>query len=251
MDSRDRGRSDVCTRIARRRIVLAIAIMCIAGWQMPNAVSEWISIHLPWASDVFPWLIAVKEWLHTVEGVVLVIGLFWIVRRLRRERIKIAALIGELANQIETVGQQALAAREAAESIPVVPGDRTGAGGSGAEWDEIRSEWQTVRERIELAIKRIGHKAVRGKYAKIPRYNYRDVIVALAADGEIKSQAELALLSMNTCFLKLRSRPVSATPADVAQFKEWHRLVNGSLPKVHSKATPAGFETPPALQAAE
>lgn len=34
MDSRGHGRSDVCTRIACRRIVLAIAIMCIAGWAM-------------------------------------------------------------------------------------------------------------------------------------------------------------------------------------------------------------------------
>lgn len=49
VDSRDRGRSDVCTRIACRRIVLAIAIMCIAGWAME--CQETLCHVLTWVTD--------------------------------------------------------------------------------------------------------------------------------------------------------------------------------------------------------
>lgn len=138
-----------------------------------------------------------------------------------------------LDEKIDTAAQLAKAARDSAE-VAIVPQQMNTLNGTSslAHWEQLRSEWHDMRDRIELAIKRIKHASVRGKYAKFDRYSYRDIIVTLADDKEISRQAEAALILMNQRFMALKSRPSQTSAKDVADFTEWKKAVNGSLPKL-------------------
>ncbi len=208
----------------------------------------WLGHQLPWLAHAGPWIEVLKDWWHAFESGILLLGLFWISRRLRAERLKIRDLVEYLGEKVETSAQLAKAARDAAETMASpTPTGSTVSNGSLAHWEQLRSDWHDVRERIELAVEGIKHKSVRGKYAKIDRYSYRDIIVTLREDEIIKAQAEAALLNMNQRFMALKTRPSQTTANDVAAFEGWMRQVNGSLPK--RKNPIAG--TPPPLPLAQ
>jgi hypothetical protein len=182
------------------------------------------------------------------------LAFFWIVRSLKRERLKIKELLGELGSKLEdlgvktdTFGQLAKAAREAAEVAgSSAPGGSISLGST--NWELIRQQWQEVRDRIELLVDRVQHHASRAKYSKISRYSYEDLISELRKDEWIKSApAYAALISMNAMFLKLRLRPSNVTNAEVAQFRLLLKDVNGCLPKLPK----IGTALAPVLQAAE
>lgn len=181
----------------------------------------------------------IPEWLKdlwaiikSLESLLILLGLFLAWHLLRRERLKIAALVEDLGQRVETSIQQSRAAMETAEAALTKPEGATQNGGTAAPWETIRSDWQNVRDRLELAIEQIQHKSTRKKYAKFTRYNYNDIIIALRDDQEISQRAFNALIGMNGLFLRLRARPTNATPSDVAQFQGWLADVNGSLPKL-------------------
>ncbi len=191
---------------------------------------------------VRPWFEMLSAVWHTIESGVLLFGLWWISRRLKSERRKLKLLVEGVGERVETFGQFAKAARDAAEAAtsPEQGANSIGDSSGLANWDALRSEWQDMRDRIELAIERISHKTVRGKYSKINRYSYRDVIVSLHEDGEISSSVETALLNMNVLFLGLRARPAKTTSADLAQMRAWVKAVNGALPKLPKPRPPTG-----------
>ena len=83
---------------------------------MFNEFYAWVIQIFPWLSDVIPVLKIVQAVWNNIESVVLLIGLFWVGRRLKRERIKISGLIDDLGEKVDTSGQIANAAREAAET---------------------------------------------------------------------------------------------------------------------------------------
>jgi hypothetical protein len=191
---------------------------------------------LPLINSYWPWIEILKSWWHAIESGLLLVGLYWISRRLKSERIKINEVVSTLSERVETFGQFAKAARDAAETASVSAAmPSTGV----ASWEALRSEWFDIRDRIELAIERIDHKSVRSKYAKIDRRNYWDVIVTLREDGIVRAAAAAALINMNQRYMALRGRQASATPADLHLFREWVRDVNGALPKLpKSRAAP-------------
>jgi hypothetical protein len=219
---------------------------------MLSSIYAWLLLNFPWISDLIPWFELAKASWDTMESLALIGALFWVGHRLKRERIKISGLIDDLGEKVDTSGQIANAAREAAETAMSRPaGPVQAQNGSTANWEIIRSDWQTTRDRLELAIKRIRHKATRAKYGNINRHSYADVINQLREDEQLKSdKAWMALLNMNQRFLSLRTRTGGVGPREVEEFKALLRDVNGSLPKLPHPPAPVA-QAGQILQAAE
>lgn len=222
------------------------------GRAMLISIYAWLLLNFPWISDLIPWFELVKSSWGKIESLALVGALFWVGHRLKRERIKISGLIDDLGEKVDTSGQIANAAREAAETAMSRPaGPVQAQNGSTSNWEIIRSDWQTTRDRLELAIKRIRHKATRAKYGNINRHSYADVINQLREDEQLKSdRAWMALLNMNAKFLALRTRTGSVGQREVEEFKVLLRDVNGSLPKLPHPPAPVA-QAGQILQAAE
>ncbi len=208
--------------------------MYCVGRAMVSEFYAWLVQTFPWIADLAPWLIAGKSLFDKIEGIALFLGLLWVVRLLKKERLKLSSLIDDLGQRVDTSAQIANAAREAAETAMSRPtGPSQFQNGSTANWEIIREDWQHTRDRLELAVNRIKHKATRAKYGKINRYSYADVINQLREDEQLKSdKAWMALLNMNQKFLGLRTRTSSVGPHEVHEFKALLRDVNGSLPKL-------------------
>lgn len=219
---------------------------------MLSSIYAWLLQSFPWISDLLPWFELAKASWHKIESFALFLGLFWVGHRLKRERVKISGLIDDLGQKVDTSGQIANAAREAAETAMSRPtGPAQFQNGSTANWEIIREDWQQTRDRLELAINKIKHKSTRAKYGKINRYSYADVINQLREDEQLKSdRAWMALLNMNQKFLGLRTRTNSVGPQEVHEFKALLRDVNGSLPKLPHPPAPVA-QAGQMLQAAE
>lgn len=219
---------------------------------MVNEFYAWVLQIFPWIVDLIPLIKFAQAVWERIESFVLLFGLFWVGHRLKRERKKISGLIDDLGEKVDTSGQIANAAREAAETAMSRPtGPAQMQNGGTANWEIIRSDWQTTRDRLELAIKRIRHKATRGKYGNINRHSYADVINQLREDEQLKSdRAWMALLNMNAKFLALRTRTGNVGPREVEEFKALLRDVNGSLPKLPHPPAPLA-QAGQMLQAAE
>lgn len=97
-------------------------------------------------------------------------------------------------------------------------------------WEQIRTSWRNVRERIELKIEGIRSGRVRRKYSKLPRRSYKGVIEALRKDGEIEPNPYTALLDMNSMFQKVKWRPDRVTDEEVKEFDYLLRRIDGELP---------------------
>lgn len=226
--------------------------MCL-GRAMSGTSYDWFVQLFPWIADVVPWLVAAKGFFDKIESLALFLGLLWVVRLLKKERLKLSSLIDDLGQRVDTSAQIANAAREAAETAMSRPanGSMQTQVGSTANWEIIREDWQQTRDRLELAISKIKHKATRAKYGKINRYSYADVINQLREDGQLRSEkAWMALLNMNHRFLALRTRTNNIGPHEVHEFKSWLRDVNGQLPKLPHPPAPQA-QAGQMLQAAE
>lgn len=219
---------------------------------MLSSIDAGLLQNFTWISDLVPWLKFFQAIWDRIESLVLLVGLFWVGHRLKRERVKISSLIDDLGQKVDTSGQIANAAREAAETAMARPtGPAQMQNGSTANWEFIRSDWQNTRDRLELAIKRIKHKSTRSKYGNINRHSYVDVINQLREDEQLKSdKAWMALLKMNAKFLSLRTRTNSVGSPEVEEFRCWLRDVNGSLPKLPQAPSPIAHDEA-VLQAAE
>jgi hypothetical protein len=198
-------------------------------------VGDWlqaIGIDATIIASLAPWIDLLKSWWHTVENVLLLLGLLIVVRRLRRERMKIGDFVEKLGEKVDKSAQMIQAVRDDAEALPQASAPTSLQHGSLRHWEVLRSEWATMRDRIELAIERIDHKSTRSKYSRMSRRNYRDIIVQLCEDKVITQKTEDALLSMNGLFFSFRSRPSQTSAADVEDFKQHKQRVNSGLPKL-------------------
>ena len=87
---------------------------------------------------------------------------------------KILSDLKELQYKIATLGQQ-VAAIQDESPVATTPSGSPDLGketGSRKNWEEIRSEWRNVRDRLELIIECIPHRGTRNKYTKIDRFRY-------------------------------------------------------------------------------
>ena len=199
-------------------------------------IPYWVFDAYPWAADVLVVLNFIREEWHKIEGLVILIGMILVARRLRQERVK-------LSDRVDTLRQIVQAAREETEvaqlqaqiAVPPLTSSPNAAGvGNQAtaqsqtqvevsdgvpNWEAIRSAWSEIRERIELKIERIRRARVRSKYSEFTRYTYMDIINALRHDDEIKVPVWLALINMDRLFHQLKFRPQSVSAVDVANFQ--------------------------------
>ncbi|MGB4867171.1 MAG: hypothetical protein WBP38_14870, partial [Hyphomicrobium sp.] len=126
---------------------------------MSGTSYDWFVQLFPWIADVVPWLVAAKGFFDKIESLALFLGLLWVVRLLKKERLKLSSLIDDLGQRVDTSAQIANAAREAAETAMSRPanGSMQTQVGSTANWEIIREDWQQTRDRLELAISKIKH----------------------------------------------------------------------------------------------
>jgi hypothetical protein len=226
-----------------------------------SRIPQWVFDQVPWLKDAVPILVALQTFWHDYSSLIILLGFFYVLRRLRQERVK-------LGERIDTLGLIVRATRDEAEAsiglppplpsapspqsleraTPPVPGflppplsptEQTAPGDVSAlaTWETIRLGWRDVRDRLELLIEGIRHARVRGKYSRIPRYTYREVINALQRDGEIASaQVADRLRNMDTTFNILKFRPRTVTGSDVAQFNSDLEFVDPYLPRLPDEA---------------
>jgi len=89
--------------------------LCL-GRAMSGTSYDWFVQLFPWIADVVPWLVAAKGFFDKIESLALFLGLLWVVRLLKKERLKLSSLIDDLGQRVDTSAQIANAAREAAET---------------------------------------------------------------------------------------------------------------------------------------
>jgi predicted nucleic acid-binding Zn-ribbon protein len=85
------------------------------------------------------------------------------------------------------------------------------------KWEQMRTAWTEVRDRLEQIIRNIPDGRLRRKYEGISRYSYSDINNALRNDGFINDTVSEAIEGMNETFLssRRRSRPVTSDEMQV------------------------------------
>jgi hypothetical protein len=169
-------------------------------------IPEWMLNDFPWLADVVDAFEVVKAIWHQWDSVVLLVGLYIVGRRLKQERIS-------LGQGVDTLSEIVKAARDLSETALAQPSNGgasqfpAGAGSGDAidpnGWETIRRIWRDTRDRIELAIEEVPRRS-RGKYSRIRRYNYLDVIDALRKDGVLGPAVANKLQGMDTRFNTLK-----------------------------------------------
>jgi len=200
-------------------------------------IPQWFLEQYPWTRDFLEWFDWVRQVFHAYEGVILFVGLVIVWRGLRNENKKLGDRIDTLRQLVSAVRDQSEvapipAAATSTGSIRGTPADNDGSQSGREFFEAIRQLWRSARERIELAIEDIPRSRVRSKYGQLPRYSYREVILALSKDGILGSKEMTELLRMNGLFDGLRSRPTAATASQLENFKEAYRIGTKRLPKV-------------------
>lgn len=178
-----------------------------------------------------------RELWHQYESVVLFLGMALILWRLRKERL----LLGE---KVDTLSAITRAVRDEAEAqLPkemALEPAKTASPRSEAtptdtysnHWEEVRIAWRNLRDRLELAIEGISRSSVRGKYSRMPRVSYRNVIKALEEDGVLSAAPANKLLALDTQFSRLKFRPSTTTAEDAKQFREPAEYFDRWLPRL-------------------
>ena len=66
---------------------------------MSGTSYDWFVQLFPWIADVVPWLVAAKGFFDKIESLALFLGLLWVVRLLKKERLKLSSLIDDLGQR--------------------------------------------------------------------------------------------------------------------------------------------------------
>ncbi|CEJ87860.1 hypothetical protein HYPGJ_31424 [Hyphomicrobium sp. GJ21] len=191
---------------------------------------------LPWLSQAAPWIDTLKSAWGALNSLLMVGGLFWISQRLKSERRKIGALVsefaGELNDKIVVTAEIAKAARNSADAAAAAMHAHAPpqAIAAHALWQNLHSDWQRVRDRIDLAVTNIQHPLLRKKYAGLGRDSYHHIIQALKQDGHIAPHTAAALMAMNDRIQTLRGLPAHTSATDAADFQHWMAAADAGLP---------------------
>jgi hypothetical protein len=200
----------------------------------------WLLNEYPLLNEIAPTLNLIQEIWHEYHNLIFLGGLIIVWRGLRRERLK-------LSDKVDTLSQIVRATRDEAEEAlarpPPVQSSQAYANGRAEEnalqnWEHVRSNWRSIRDRLELVIENISGSRVRGKYSKFPRYNYRRVINALHSDGEVTPKVANELLSMDTMFNTLKFRPKEIGTDEFEKFQDSYNIVDKFLPKLPDTPAP-------------
>lgn len=198
-------------------------------------VPPWLLEQYPVLNDVISALLVAKQLWHDYQGIILVTALWFIHRQLRRERILFSEKVGTLSQIMKGIRDDAEAGLAPPIALPPAPSSASEQAQkqvSANNWEDIRVVWRELRDRIELAVEGIERRAMRAKYAEIPRYGYRQVIKALEEDGIIGATVSTKLLVLDNLFSRLKFTPSSATEGDAKLFRDTRQLVDRWLPKL-------------------
>ncbi|KAB2919952.1 MAG: hypothetical protein F9K29_03595 [Hyphomicrobiaceae bacterium] len=216
-----------------------------------RSILQWVLSEYPWATTALEWFQWINQLWHEFQSLLVLLGfslLWWL---LRRERVR-------LSERIETLRQIVTAARDQSEelaqapiegALPSASNGPTAVNGARADelgnWQTIRSGWRSIRDRLELLIEGISSARVRGKYSRMPRRRYRDIINRLEQDGELTPKIATELLRIETLFNKVRFRPRSVTVEEVSDFKVAYDLVGKFLPPLPDDSPLSEPQMPP------
>jgi len=157
------------------------------------------------AATLVEWVIHHGSWL-VISVLVAAVVVFLLERKIRRLEARIAALKAA-ANEFEdTLDKEAILPPTATGPNTVVPGQDN--------WEDIRSHWRVVRDRLEELITEVDGRRQR-TYDRTSRYTYRDIIDMLRADAKLDATTATFLHSMNETFLGQR-RNARTTSVDAA-----------------------------------
>jgi hypothetical protein len=146
--------------------------------------------------------------------------------------------LAELREGTESVRKQLaeLQRRDADErALPAVAVETQGFSPSADKWEDIRTIWTEVRDRLEQVIYTIPDHRLRRKYAGLTRYSYADINNALRNDGLITNKASEAVEGMNDIFLACRHRSRPVTRGDLEKFKQLKELFNSQISRIRMR----------------
>jgi hypothetical protein len=144
-------------------------------------------------------------------------------------------LVGDLERKIDTLRKTTEAGQEnQTEALAALATLGTG-GDSIANWSKVSEQWQSAKNRVELAIELIKRKNTREKYSRFTRHRYAQIVRALQNDSVINEKTSLILQNMELRFLTLRGKPRETTASDAAQFVTWISEIGSTLPGAEDK----------------
>lgn len=180
------------------------------------------------------WQFLVEAWnFFRHWGTIIALAAIWY--GLHRTGSRMKDILDDFGIKLDTMSQQVKAAQDSAETsqLPVTANSDTTANGSAVagNWEIIQARWRDIRDRLELIVNGFTNKATRGKYSKIDRYSYLDLIQELLKDKRISPIRAAALINMNAMYLGLKRRTNRVTIAEVQQFQQWYESADKGLPK--------------------
>jgi hypothetical protein len=156
-------------------------------------------------APLIQWVMEHSGWL--VINVLFVAGLvFLLERRVKRLAERVEALKKAAGEFEETLEKEAIAPSTFNAPIPPAPVRNN--------WEDIRTHWRVVRDRLEDLITEVDERRQR-TYDRTSRYTYKNIIDMLRDDKKIDATTATFLHSMNETFLGLR-RNARNTSADQA-----------------------------------
>jgi hypothetical protein len=186
------------------------------------------------------WII--EQWHALPQGTGILIGFAVLWFMLRRERKRLSERI-ETLRQIITATSDQNEEQEvvlAQEQTPPAPSPSPAPNGAAvgatpirddlANWLTVRAIWRDIRDRLEILIEDISSSRVRGKYSKMPRRRYRDIVNALEKDRELTAKVANTLLAMEGTFNQARFKPRGVGDQDALAMVEAYNLVSRFLP---------------------
>ena len=205
---------------------------------------------LPLTSEIYEWLRFLKDLWGQYQGIVILVGLWFISRKLTRERERLSERVETLGQHVKAAGEAADAAigaaREAADAITSVAERARASATLGAaeaadagdysNWETISGIWRSIKDRIELKIQEIPQRRMRARYASLSRSTYSSVIDALENDGLIRRGIANKLRQLDHQFHVLKFRPKRVTKAQAEEFREALQYVDKFLPPLAQEA---------------
>jgi hypothetical protein len=209
---------------------------------LPELLAELGNQH-PQLSEALSWLgWLIDQWRALPEGTGVLLGFAVLWFMLRRERKRLSERIETLRQIITATGDQseeqevALAQEQTSSATPPRPAPNGGTEELApirddlANWLTVRAVWRDIRDRLEILIEDISSSRVRGKYSKMPRRRYRDIINALEKDRELTAKIANTLLAMEGTFNRARFKPRGVGDGDVVAMVDAYNLVSRFLP---------------------
>jgi hypothetical protein len=214
-----------------------VAFLNFLASYWPKGIADFLDALPDWAKD--------GKWLQIVLLIV-------IVHLLSRQRARLQSTVSLIEDRLIALRKLVEAVRDDSETVTEAEPASTNAPAGGREyWEIVRQAWASARNRIQSAIdERIADGRKRRRYANMPRYTYRDIILALCADKALSNDAAANLIQMDAMFSQLRAKPLATTQQQAARFEVLYKAASDDLPKEVESQLPLESQDPQPARAA-